>query len=260
MDHRHHGSVHTFEQLAPVQMPVRDGEEDESEERVEGGSKEGQEIAHARDDLSEDEGKTPDTSHDTNPGAPSNDGVAVRVSGRAHDSEVDELGSDIGVDNTNDQCRHNDEGEGAFFVGIGAETAESWSGRILPEVVEADGWRADEQEAGHGEEDSEGLWKVLWLLHFRDECWEQDLRDPEERDIEDSIHAVDPSSAGERKRVSPDSSSGGIVAIVTVERVLLNAREDEEEKNGKCHAECCRIDQRPGLDKVGGRTYQKTST
>ena len=116
MDHSHDGSACAGEQLTLVQLPVRDGEEDEPEERVERGTQQGEEVAHAGYDLGEDEGDDPDTGHHGGPDTPSDDGVAVGVSGFAHDAEVDELGADVRVDDADDNGGDDDEREGSLLV------------------------------------------------------------------------------------------------------------------------------------------------
>lgn len=50
---------------------------------------------------------------------------------RAHDSEVDEFGADIGIDDTNDEGWDNNETEGTLSVDSGAKTAEGGSGGVL---------------------------------------------------------------------------------------------------------------------------------
>ena len=112
----HNRPARAGEQLALVKLPVRDGEVDESEEGVEGGSEKGEEISHARHNLGEDESDGPDANHDAGPSTPSDDCVAVCVSRLAHDAEVDELGTDIGIDDTDHQGRNDDKREGSLFV------------------------------------------------------------------------------------------------------------------------------------------------
>ena len=46
--------------------------------------------------------------------------------------------------------------------------------------MEANSWWADEQEGGDGGQDSKGLREILRLLHFGNECREQDLWYPKE--------------------------------------------------------------------------------
>src|ERR1700712_3258665 len=105
--------------------------------------------------------------------------------------------------------------------------------------MEADCWWADEQESGDGGQNGKGLGEVLRLLHFGDECREQDLRYPEEGDVQDGIHAVDPSRAGKREWIGSDFASCRIYAVVAIAGIVLNARKDKEEKNRDGHAESC---------------------
>lgn len=97
MNNSHDASSSTSKQLATVQLPVRNSKEDEAKEGVESGAEEGQEIAHAGDDLGEDEGHEPDASHDCNPHAPTDNSVTVCMARLAHDAVVDEFGRNIGV-------------------------------------------------------------------------------------------------------------------------------------------------------------------
>lgn len=156
----------------------------------------------------------------------------------AHDAEIDELGRDVRVDDANNQRRHNNEGEGSFSKFLGAEGPKCRSCGILAKIVESDCWWTDEEESGDNSQNGEGFREVLWFLHLGDEGWEEDLRDPEEGDVQDGVHAVDPGGAWEGERVGPDFAGGGVDAVVAVARVVLDAGEDEEEKDGDGHAEC----------------------
>ena len=64
-------------------MPVRDGKVDETEERVERGAEQREEVPHGGDDFREDETEEPNRRHDAEPNAPSENRVAVRVPGLA---------------------------------------------------------------------------------------------------------------------------------------------------------------------------------
>ena len=220
-------------------MPVSDSEEDETEEGVEGSTKKGKEISHARNDLRKDESNNPDTSYNRNPNTPSDDGVAVCVSRLAHDSKVDEFGTDVRIDDTDDNGGDDDEGEGALLVGGDTQTAESWGGGVLAQVSESNCRRNDEQEGGNGSKDSERLGEVLWSFHLSNEGGKEDLRDPEKSDVQDGIHASDPGGASEREGIGPDRSIGRVVTVVSIKRSFLNPSKDEEEKNGESHAGRC---------------------
>ena len=111
MNDRHDRPSNTVEEPALVQLIVCNSEEDEAEEGVESCTQERQEVTHAWNDLSEDEGDEPDDGHHCEPYTPSDDGVAVAVSRVAHDAFIDELGADVGVDDTDDKGRYDDEAE-----------------------------------------------------------------------------------------------------------------------------------------------------
>lgn len=229
MNNGHEGSVGAGEVVALVQVIVGNGEEDEAEKRVESRSQQGQEVTHARNDLGEHKGDDPDAGHDGDPGTPADNRVAVRVTRLAHNAEVDELCADVGVDDSDDHGRDNDEGEGSLSVRLGAETAKGRGRGVLAEVVEADRRRADEQEGGDGGQHGQGLGEVLGPFHLRDESWEQDLGHPKECNIEDCIKAVDPGRAGEREGVRADRTVGRVVSAVAIARSVLDAGEDQEE-------------------------------
>ena len=146
MHHAHDQPTCTGKQFALVQLPIRDGKEDKAKKGIKGGAQQRQEIAHARDDLCEDKSNDPDNGHDGGPGAPAYKGVAVCVSGFAHDAEIEEFRADVGVDHPDYECGYDDEGEGGFFVADYPQAAECWCCGVLAEVPEADGGWNDEQE------------------------------------------------------------------------------------------------------------------
>ncbi len=239
MDDRHDRPPGTGEQLSSVKMPVSDGEVDEAEEGVEGGSEKGQEVAHAGNDLGKDEGDGPDDNHEEDPDGPAEDGVAVGVLRSPHDAGVEEFGGDVGVDDANDDGGNDDEGEGSLLIGDHAQTAKGRCGRVLTEIPEPDGGGHDEQESGDSSQDCEGLGEVLGPLHLGDESREQNLGDPEEGDVQDGVHAIDPGGSRKGERVGPDQPVGGIIAVVSNKRGGLDTGEDEEEEDGNSHAGSC---------------------
>jgi hypothetical protein len=232
----HNGSLRTTKQIPPVQMPICDSEIDEAEEGIESSTKKGQEITHARNDLGEDESNGPDACHHAGPDAPTDGRVAVGVAGFAHDAEIHVFSADVCVDDTNDESGDNDKCKGSLLVCDNSQATECRCRGVLPEVSEPNGWGNDEEESGHAGQNGEGLGEILWLLHLGDESWEENLRDPEEGDIEDGVHAVHPCCAGEREGVGSDGTVGWVVAIVAYKRGFLDADEDEEEKDCHSHA------------------------
>lgn len=68
------------------------------------------------------------------------------MSRRAHDAGVDELGRDVGVDDTDDEGWDDDEGERGLLIRHDAETAKRRCSGVLSEVAESDGWRYDEEK------------------------------------------------------------------------------------------------------------------
>jgi hypothetical protein len=97
-------------------------------------------------------------------------------------------------------------------------------------------WGDNEEEDGDGDKDSEGLGEVLWSFHLGDESREEDLRNPEESNIQDGVHATNPGGAGEREGIGSDWSVGRVVAVVPIERSVLDTGKDEEEEDGHGHA------------------------
>ena len=239
MDEGHDGPPCAGEQPALVKLPVRDGEEDEPEEGIEGRAEKGQEISHARHDFGEDERDGPDARHDQRPDAPSDDGVAVRVVRLAHDAEVEEFRADVGVDDADDNGGYDDEREAALLVGRDAQAAKGRRRGVLAEVPEPDGRGHDEQKGGDGGQHGERLGEVLRLLHLGDEGGEEDLGHPEEGDVQNRVHARHPGGAGEGEGVGPDGAVGRVVAAVSVQRSVLDSGEDEEEEDRNCHAGSC---------------------
>jgi len=232
----HYRPAHAGKQFSLVKLPVRDSEVDETEEGIEGRTKKGEEISHARNNLGEDESDSPDSGHDRNPNTPSNDGVAVRMSRLPHNSEVDEFGTYVRVDDTDDDGGNDDEREGTLFVGDDTQTTESWGGGVLAQVSESNCWRNNKQEGGNGNKDSEGFGEVLWSFHLGDEGREKNLRNPEKSDVQDGVHAINPGGAGQRKGVSPNQSIGRVVTVVSDKRSFLDTGKDEEEKDSDSHA------------------------
>lgn len=235
MNDSHDGATGAGKQLALVQLPVSDGEENETEKGIESGSQERQEVSHAGDDLGEDEGDDPDADHDEDPCTPSEDGVAVSVSGLAHDVAVDEFGTDVGVDDTDDEGGDNDKGERGLSVNQRSETAKGRGSSVLAEVSESDGGWNDEEEGGDTGQDSQRLLKVLRTFHLRNEGREENLRDPEEGDVQDSVHAINPSGALGWESVSLDRTICWVVSVVAVTRSVFDTGKDKEEENGKSH-------------------------
>lgn len=60
-------------------------------------------------------------------------------------------------------------------------------------------------------------------------------------DVEDGVHAGDPSRAGEGECVGLDGPIFGVVAVVAVVRGFLDAGEDHEEENSEAHCGSCGI-------------------
>lgn len=232
----HDRPVRALPQFAFIQLVIRNSEENEAEERVERGAQERKEITHAGDNLGENESNGPDASHDSSPNAPSDNRVGVRVSRLAHYAEVDELGADIGVDDTNNEGWNDDEGERAFLVGCDTETAECWCSRVLAQITETNRRWDDEQECGNGCQDSQRLGEILWALHLRDESWEENLRNPEESNVQNGVHACDPCRARERKCVCPDQAIRWVAPVIAVERSILDTGKYEEEEDSDAHA------------------------
>lgn len=239
MNNSHNRPARAGKQLSLVKLPVSDSEEDETEEGVEGGTKKGEEISHARNDLREDESDNPDTSHSHSPNTPSNDGIAVCVSRLAHNSEVDEFGTDVRVDDTDNEGGNDDEREGSLLIGDDTQTTESWGGGVLGQISESNCRRNNEQEGGNGSEDSEGFGEVLWSFHLGDEGGEEDLRNPEKSNVQDGIHACDPGGARERKSIGSNYSIRRVVTVVSIKRSFLDTNKDEEEKDSDSHAGSC---------------------
>lgn len=100
MNDSHDRSACAVEEVSLVKVPVCNGKEDKPKEGVEGRTKEGEEIAYTRNDLGEDKCEAPDKGHDQAPNTPSDDRIALCVSGLAHNSGVDEFGADVGIDYT----------------------------------------------------------------------------------------------------------------------------------------------------------------
>ena len=64
----------------------------------------------------------------------------------AHEVAVDELCAHIGVNDTNDESRYDDEGKAGLLVHNWSKTAEGWCSGVLAKEVEADCWRNDEKD------------------------------------------------------------------------------------------------------------------
>lgn len=84
--------------------------------------------------------------------------------------------------------------------------------------MKADGRRDDDQDGRDGNQNGERFGEVLSAFHLGDEGWEEDLRDPEEGDVQNGVHAGDPACAWEGEGICFDLAVGGVVAIVAVER------------------------------------------
>ena len=108
----------------------------------------------------------------------------------------------------------------------------------LTEIVVADRRWNNEEERGDTSENSERLREVLGPLHLGDECRKQDLRHPEESDVQHGVHACNPCGTllGEGKGL--DCPSLRVITVVSVQRVVLSASKDKEEEDGDAHARC----------------------
>lgn len=161
--------------LTTVEVVVGHGPVDEAVERVKGSSQEGQEVAHGGDDRCEDESDCPDTSGDENPRSPALDCVAVLVRRVAHNSAVNVLSCDVGVDGTDDQGRHDDGAKRDLLVHL-LEGAECRCSSVLAQEGESESGRNDEQDEGHNGKGSQSLGEILRATHFTDESREEQLR------------------------------------------------------------------------------------
>lgn len=236
MRHRLHAPGSAVEQATLVELPVCNREENEAEERVERRAEQGEEITHGGNDLGEDETDEPNDADDDDPDGPSDECVAVRVAALAHNASIYELCADVGVNDADDDGWYNDKSERRLLVHGASQAAKGWCGRVLAKVLEADRRWDDEQESRNSAQDGKRLGKILGLLHLGDEGREQDLRDPEEGDVEDGVHDSDESSAFERESVGLNRSGLGVDAVVAVQWVVLGSGEDEEEQDRETHA------------------------
>ena len=186
---------------SPVKLPICDRKEDETEEGVEGGAKKGEEIPHARNDFREDESDSPDTGHNQSPNTPSDDRVTVCVPRVAHYSEVDELCTDVRVDDANDEGRNDNESERTFLIGFHTQTTESWRCGVLAQVSKSNRWGNNKQEDRNCNKDSQGFGKVLRSFHLGYKGGEEDLRNPEKSDVQNSVHAIYPGRTRKRESI-----------------------------------------------------------
>lgn len=162
----------------------------------------------------------------------------MRVARVAHDALIDEFGGNVGVDDTDDEGRHNDKRERGLLVFDDAQGAEGWSSGVLAQVSESDCGRHDEQEQRDACQDSERFGEILWPFHLRNEGWEEDLRNPEEGDVEHGVHACYPCCAWTWEGVSSNWTLLWVRAAVTKTWSILDSCKDKEEKDRYCHAEC----------------------
>lgn len=91
---------------------------------------------------------------------------------------------------TYDDGWNDDKGERPLFIRCDTEAAKCWSSRVLTEISEPNGRRNDEQEGRDTGQDGQGFRKVLRTLHFRNERGEQNLRYPEEGNVENCVHST----------------------------------------------------------------------
>lgn len=236
MHQRHHRPSQPGKELPTVQMPIRHGKEDKPKEAIKRGAQQTQEIAHGGDHLGKDKPNHPNRGHDPDPHSPPDHRVTVRMARSAHQPPIHKLGADVGVNHANHQRGDNHKGERGLFVGDDAQTAKGGRGGVLPQVAEPDGGRDDEEEGRDAGEYGEGFWEILGLFHLCDKSRKQNLRDPEEGDVQDGVHGGDKGGAGRGEGVGLYRPGGGVVAIVAVAWVGLDAGKDEEEEDGDAHA------------------------
>lgn len=86
-------------------MPIRHGPEEEAEEAVEETGHDGQEVAHRRDHVGQDEADAPDERSDADPSSPAFEGVRVQVLRAGQGPSEQVLRGDVGIDRTNDWRR-----------------------------------------------------------------------------------------------------------------------------------------------------------
>ena len=217
-------------------MPVRNREVDEPKERIKRRTKQRQKVAHGGNHFRENEPNDPYQRHHDDPHAPSNDGVGMRVPTLPHDAEVHELRTDIGINNANDERWDNDKRERCLLVHYRAQAPKRRRRGILSEISEADRRGDNEQERRHTAEHGQRFGEILRPFHLRDERREQNLRDPEERDVQHGVHGCDKGGAGGWEGVGMHGPGCGVFAIVAVQRRVFDAGEDEEEQDGEAHA------------------------
>ena len=134
-------------------------------------------------------------------------------------------------------------------MGCRAVRATYRCSRILAQVVKSNRWWYNEKYKRNARKHSQSLGEILGSLHLGDEGGEQDLRDPEESDVENSlvklaneclrtdlgirpvtyIHTPNPRRTGRRESVCLDFAKGWVVAVVAIQRRFLDACKDEEE-------------------------------
>ena len=99
----------------------------------------------------------------------------------------------------------------------------------------SDGGRDDEEDGGDASKNSQSLGEILRTLHLRDEGGEENLRHPEEGDVENSVHASHPGGTLQGDDESLDLAQRRVVSTIAKQGVILNAGEDEEEEDGDTH-------------------------
>ena len=101
----------------------------------------------------------------------------------------------------------------------------------MTQIFESNRWGNDEEKGRNGRKNSEGFGEILRSFHLGNKGGEEDLGDPKKCDIQDGIHASDPGGARERKSIGPDQPNTGVVAVISVEGSVFDARKDEEEED-----------------------------
>ena len=108
-----------------------------------------------------------------------------------YENPIYEFDRNTGVDDTNYDCWHDHRPIRHLLV-MFLQGAKCWRLGVLAQVNESDYGRDQEKDERQNRKCSKSLGKVARLTYLRDEGWEENLREPQECDVEHGVETLNP--------------------------------------------------------------------
>lgn len=201
--------------------------EDESKEGIEQRAHDGKQVREEGDHLRDDPGPNPEGSQDGRPRSPSDNGVVALVASAIKQAEENETRRHGSVEHPQEDDGRNHERECDFLVDFIRQGTKGGCSRVLTRVNIDDGaHNAEDNDLGDGH-GGDGLPKVPWFLHLRDEAGQGDLSDERVTDIQERTHTLD-----ERRSLGRDNQPIDPSVRLIAGRMTFDAGEDGRQQHG----------------------------